>query len=98
MAKSRSGAGPLTLRLPSSASRKPMPRRLRGRALQLRLQARESLDALLHRGGGGGEGEGGGGVGGQGGGGGGGEPGAGGGVGAAGGGGGGQGERGGGGE
>src|SRR6185295_3071951 len=48
MAKSRSGAGPLTLRLPSSASRKPMPPSLRG-ALQLGLQAREGLDALLHR-------------------------------------------------
>src|ERR687893_57213 len=49
IAKTRSGAGPLTLRLPVRTSRKPMgPLRLRP-ALQLRLQPLERLDALLHR-------------------------------------------------
>src|SRR6476646_4918939 len=47
-ANSRSGAGPLTLRRPSSASRKPMRRSLRG-ALQLRLQALEGREPLLER-------------------------------------------------
>src|SRR4051794_9195748 len=49
IANSRSGAGPLILRLPVRTSRKPMrPLRLR-LTLQLRLQALQRRDPLLHR-------------------------------------------------
>src|SRR4051812_6069163 len=50
MANTRSvGAGCLSERLPRMTSNRPMPRRLRRRALQLALQALQRRDALLHR-------------------------------------------------
>src|ERR1700709_2271130 len=48
IANSRSGAGCARLRLPRRMSSRPMPRRLRG-ALQLRLEALQRGEALLHR-------------------------------------------------
>src|SRR4051812_50093186 len=54
IANSRSAAGCLILRLPVRTSKRPMDLRLR-LALQLRLEALERGDPLLHRRGGGGQ-------------------------------------------
>src|SRR3954452_17091197 len=48
-ANRRSGAGPLTLRRPSSASRRPTRRPLPPRALELALEPLQAGDPLLHR-------------------------------------------------